>query len=89
MKAMTVYRPEVTTLVEGQVICVQGHPAIARNVKIDPTSNNARRITYRADLLPHPRNEGLKNTSYDGGTYTLYSLYIPPPAEAKVLLAGG
>lgn len=83
------YRPEIKTLAAGTVICVQGHPAIARDVKIDPTQTNARRIIYKAELLPHPRNEGLLRTAYDGGSYTLYSLYIPGPDEAKRLLAGG
>lgn len=83
------YKPEIQTLAENTVIMVQGHPAIARNVKIDPTCTNAKRICYDAHFLPHPRNEGVKNTGYDGGRYTLYSLYIPGPDEAQRLLAGG
>lgn len=85
----THYKPEIQTLVEGQVICVQGHPAIARNVKIDPECTNAKRICFNAEFLPHPKNEGVKNTAYDGGRYTLYSLYVPPPDEAVRLVAGG
>ncbi len=82
------YRPEIQTLAEGQVICVQGHPAIARNVRFHPERTDAQRITFEGHFLPHPKNEGVINTCYHGGRYSLYSLYIPGPDEAQKLVAG-
>lgn len=69
---MKQFKPEIQTLAEETIIIVQGHPAIARNVKIDPTSTDAKRICYNAHFLPHPKNKGVRNTGYDGGRYTLY-----------------
>ncbi len=70
------YRPEIVTLEEGQKIMVQGHPATAHDVVINPERNDAQRITYIAKFIDCPENKLLIGTCYDGGRYSLYSLRV-------------
>ncbi len=75
------FKPEIETLREGQVILLQGHPAVARRVKIDPSSKTARRIMFDGHFLNHPKNVNLCGTGYDGGRYTLVSVHVPSEGE--------